>query len=74
LLKILKNKYNEILLMTTVYLITHLLFSYFGNGQIVGTNVIRNTIIFIVAYSLGILFWNRKKIEETESYECNKNK
>ncbi|SHF17194.1 hypothetical protein SAMN02745249_01960 [Atopostipes suicloacalis DSM 15692] len=69
--KILKNKYKEILMITAVYLVTHLLISYFRNGQIEGDNVIRNTIIVVVSATLGTLFWNKKKVEKDEVHENN---
>ncbi|MEY8293075.1 hypothetical protein AAK882_10610 [Carnobacteriaceae bacterium 52-44] len=64
MLKILKNKYKEILLNTAIFLVVQLIFSYFGNDQITGRRILINTSIFAGIFTLGTLFWNREKIEE----------
>lgn len=74
MIKILKNKYKEILLNTAVFLVVQLIFIYFGNDQITGRRILINTSIFAGIFTLGTLFSNRKKDEKVEAYEHNKNK
>lgn len=73
MIKILKNKYKEILLNTAVFLVVQLIFIYFGNDQITGRRILINTSIFAGIFTLGTLFSNRKKDEKVEAYEHNKN-
>jgi len=68
MIKTLKNKFRQILLMTAVFLASNIGFSVIGEGQVESTSIIMRTVVFALFYSLGIAYHSQVKNKMSTLY------